>query len=107
MEHTTPPIRPSSPSHVRPHKGSAILIMGILSIVISCLPLGIVAWVMGNAELRDMDRGLVDPSGRSDVNIGRICGIISVCIAGAIFLIWMLFVLGALGLAAAAAGSGP
>ncbi|HEU0039536.1 MAG TPA: hypothetical protein VFR76_09695 [Verrucomicrobiae bacterium] len=53
-----------------------ILIFGILGLVGICWPLGIVAWVMGNGDLKEMDAGAMDPSGRSMTNAGRICGII-------------------------------
>lgn len=49
--------------------------LGILSLVI-CAPLGIAAWIMGNGDLRQMDAGAMDPTGRSVTNAGRICGMI-------------------------------
>ncbi len=42
-----------------------------------CAPLGIVAWIMGSGDLKQMDAGAMDPSGRSATNAGRICGIIA------------------------------
>ncbi|HWV99510.1 MAG TPA: hypothetical protein VNZ64_07420 [Candidatus Acidoferrum sp.] len=60
---------------MKPHHGTLILVFGILSLVI-CAPLGIVAWVMGTGDLKQMDSGAMDPSGRSLTNAGRICGII-------------------------------
>jgi hypothetical protein len=68
-----------------PHRGAAILTLGILSLVFSCFPLGIVAWVMGNTDLDAIRRGRMDPSGEGLTQAGRICGIIStipVMIAG-------------------------
>src|SRR5205085_1968353 len=67
------PPRPS----LQPHRGAAVLTLGILSLVMSCFPLGIAAWVMGNADLRAMHRGRMDPSGEGTTQAGRICGIIS------------------------------
>lgn len=61
----------------RPHRGTLILILGILGLV-ACMPLGIVAWVMGHSDLQAMGRGEIDPSGRSMTNAGKILGIISV-----------------------------
>jgi hypothetical protein len=52
-----------------------ILVLGILSLV-ACAPLGIAAWIMGNADLKQMTAGTMDPSGRGATNGGRICGII-------------------------------
>ncbi len=42
-----------------------------------CAPLGIVAWVMGNGDLKQIDAGAMDPNGRSMTNAGRICGMIA------------------------------
>ena len=42
-----------------------------------CSVLGPIAWSMGNEELRRIDRGEVDPTTRSNVNAGRICGMIA------------------------------
>jgi hypothetical protein len=60
---------------MKPHRATLILVLGILSLVI-CAPLGIAAWIMGNTDLKEMDAGAMDPSGRSSTNAGRICGII-------------------------------
>jgi len=61
---------------MKPHRGTLILVFGILSLVI-CAPLGILAWIMGNGDLKQMDAGAMDPSGRSVTNAGRICGMIA------------------------------
>ncbi len=75
-----------------------ILIFGILGLVGICWPLGIVAWVMGNGDLKEMDAGAMDPSGRSMTNAGRICGMIGtiLLIIGVVVLI-ALFSLGLIG----------
>jgi hypothetical protein len=44
------------------------------------LPLGIVAWTMGSKDLKAMDRGQVDPSGRSLTQMGRVFGIAGVVV---------------------------
>jgi hypothetical protein len=62
---------------MRPHRGVLILVLGILGLV-CCFILGIVAWIMGNTDLREMDAGRMDPSGRGLTQAGKICGIISV-----------------------------
>jgi hypothetical protein len=61
---------------MKPHRGTLILVLGILGLVI-CGPVGIAAWVMGTGDLKAMDAGTMDPSGRSLTNAGRICGIIA------------------------------
>jgi hypothetical protein len=60
----------------RPHRGGAILTLGILSLVI-CAPLGIFAWVMGSNDLTEMKRGQMDRSGEGLTQAGRILGIIA------------------------------
>ncbi len=60
---------------MKPHRGTLILVLGILSIVI-CGFLGIPAWIMGKNDLAAMDAGQMDPAGRSVTNAGKICGII-------------------------------
>jgi hypothetical protein len=60
---------------MKPHRATTILVLGILSLIV-CAPLGIFAWIMGNADLKAMEAGTMDPAGRSNTNAGRICGII-------------------------------
>ena len=62
---------------MKPHRATLILVLGILGLVTSCFPLGIAAWIMGNKDLKEMDAGVMDPSGRSNTNAGRICGMIA------------------------------
>ena len=82
---------------MKPHRGTLILVLGILGLVV-CAPLGIAAWIMGSGDLKQMDAGTMDPSGRGTTQAGKICGII-----GTILLIVTLIVFGiifAFGLAA-------
>ena len=60
---------------MQPHRGTTVLILGILSLVI-CAPLGIFAWVMGNTDLKAMRAGVMDPSGQSITQVGKVLGII-------------------------------
>ena len=60
---------------MKPHRGTLILVLGILGLVI-CGPLAIAAWVMGAGDLKEMDAGTMDPSGRGTTQAGKICGII-------------------------------
>jgi nicotinamide riboside transporter PnuC len=61
---------------MRPHRGTLILVLGILGLLL-CQVLGIFAWIMGGNDLHAMDTGQMDPSGRSITNAGRICGIVA------------------------------
>jgi hypothetical protein len=82
---------------MKPHRGTLILVLGILSLVI-CAPLGIAAWIMGNGDLKEIDAGAMDPSGRSLTSAGRICGMIGTILLGLSILIFIaLFALGMAG----------
>jgi len=82
---------------MKPHRGTLILVFGILSLVL-CAPLGIAAWIMGNGDLKQMDAGTMDPTGRSVTNAGRICGIIGTILLELGALIWIaLITLGLIG----------
>jgi hypothetical protein len=62
-------------------KGMTILILGILSVT-CCTPLGIVAFVMGNNALKEIDAQPGRYGNRQIVQLGRILGII-----GMVFLV--------------------
>ena len=78
---------------MKPHRGTLILVLGILGLVV-CAPLAIAAWVMGAGDLKQIDAGTMDPSGRGTTQAGMICGIIGtilliigVIVCGILFLI--------------------
>jgi len=54
--------------------------MGILGIVLGCLPIGIPAWVMSRRDLKAMDQGFMDPAGRGLTQAGRVLGIVGTCV---------------------------
>lgn len=81
-------------------RGTTVLVLGILSIVI-CALIGPFAWLMGKGDLEKMDQGTMDPSGRDLTKAGMICGIIGTILL-VLGLAWVLFVgLAAFGSAAA------
>lgn len=88
-----------SPSTVPPaafqraHRGMAILVLGIIGVVCCIIP-GIIAWVMGDSDLRDMSAGRMDPSGRGLTQAGRILGIVSVVLAIVGIIGWLILVFG-------------
>jgi hypothetical protein len=96
----------------QPHRGTIILVLGILAIVTGLhLILGPIAWIMGNNDLKEIHAGQMDPEGEGMTNIGRILGMVATIlgivalVVGCIFLIiWLIFVVGFLGLAAGASG---
>jgi hypothetical protein len=85
-------IGPQGPtqSTLRPHRGGLILALGILGLV-CCFICGIIAWVMGSSDLRDMAAGRMDPTGRGLTQAGKICGMVSVILQIIGFVIWFLF----------------
>lgn len=81
------------PVYRQPHRGGTILTLGILGIF-CCAIMGICAWVMGNEDIKQMNMGRMDPSGRGITQAGRILGIISV-------VLWIISVFANLALNAA------
>ena len=65
---------------MKPHRGTLILVLGILSFVFCGIFTAIPAWIMGANDLKEMDAGRMDSSGRSLTNVGRILGIVAVCL---------------------------
>jgi len=59
-----------------PHRGSTILTLGILSLVVCGVILGPIAWAMGTTDMAEIRAGRMDPDGEGTTNAGRICGII-------------------------------
>lgn len=78
-----------SSEQMQAHRGVLILVLGILGLV-CCFICGIIAWVMGNTDLKLMDRGVMDSSGRGLTQAGKICGIISVILQIIGIVIWLL-----------------
>lgn len=75
-----------------PHRGTAILVMGILGLVVFW-PLGLIAWMWANQDLRKMDADIMDPEGRGSTQAGRICGMIATILflVGVCLLVLYLF----------------
>ncbi|MFO0925600.1 MAG: MJ0042-type zinc finger domain-containing protein [Gemmataceae bacterium] len=72
-----------------PHRGGFILAMGIISLAVlfACWPLaplavvpGLIAWVLGHADLRKIRDGVMDPDGEGSTQAGWVCGIIGTCL---------------------------
>ena len=80
-----------------PHRGVAVLVLGILGLVL-CVICGIIAWVMGNNDIREMEAGRMDPAGMGLTKAGKICGMVGVILNLVVLGFWiLLFVLGAAG----------
>jgi len=85
----------------QPHRGSTILVLGILSIVL-CTPLGPFAWIMGSGDLQKIRAGTMDPEGEGLTKAGYICGII-----GSVLLIFHAIYFGFLAFVLFSAKGGP
>jgi hypothetical protein len=86
---------------MKPHRGTLILVLGILGLIL-CPILGIVAWVMGNGDLKEIAAGTMDPAGKDLTKIGKILGIIGTVWLALIVIGFILTMV--LGIGAAALG---
>lgn len=77
------------PNHQTPHRGVLILILGIFGWSFSCPILGVIAWVMGNSDLREMDCGRMDRNGRGLTQAGRVLGMVQTLLWLVMFLVAM------------------
>jgi hypothetical protein len=77
---------------MKPHRGTLILVLGILGLVLCGIFTAIPAWVMASSDLKQMDAGTMDPSGRSLTSAGRILGIIGTILGALGILIALAFV---------------
>jgi hypothetical protein len=82
-----------------PDRGAVVLSLGIVSlalILIWCATpvgaiLGLVAWIMGQTDLRKMKRGQMDDQNRGMTQAGWICGILGALLNGLVMLSCGLF----------------
>ncbi|MCI0465245.1 MAG: zinc-ribbon domain-containing protein [Gemmataceae bacterium] len=92
--------RPRSRRGMAPHRGSTILTLGILSLVVLGPILGPIAWVMGHQDMNEIRAGRMDPEGEGPTNAGKICGMIATILSAvglAFCFLWMLVVAGTAG----------
>lgn len=89
----TPPIMPPG-AVAQPHRGTTILVLGILSLVINACGLGwilgLIAWIMGAGDLKKMQSGMIDREGEGMTRAGMICGIVSVALAAIAIVIYLV-----------------
>ncbi|MCK4871178.1 MAG: hypothetical protein KAS72_00485 [Phycisphaerales bacterium] len=101
-----PPIESADagvPPVLRPHRGVMILtfsIIGLATPVLGCacciafIPVGMVfsilAWIMGNSDLRAMQAGAMDPAGRGLTKAGKIVGMIGVIVQLVFIVLWII-----------------
>ncbi|HVK16294.1 MAG TPA: DUF4190 domain-containing protein [Fimbriiglobus sp.] len=69
--------RRERPDYEQEHRGGLILALGIIGLVMSCGPVGIAAWIMGNNDMKAMEAGQMDPEGKQLTQVGKILGMVS------------------------------
>jgi hypothetical protein len=74
------PDYPDRVPYIRRHRGGLILVLGLIGIFVVFIP-GVIAWVMGNNDLRAMDAREMDANGRGLTQAGRVLGMISTLMA--------------------------
>lgn len=85
---------PSSRLHAVPHRGGLVLTLGIVAFCCNFFFLpGILAWVFGNSDLKQMKAGLMDREGETMTTIGMVLGIISVVFPLLAILFYVVFVI--------------
>ena len=77
MNDLPPTTHGTAPDGLETHRGTLILILGILSLTACGLFTGIPAWIMGKGDLEKINGGMMDPEGLGTTKAGMICGIIS------------------------------
>jgi len=103
MNDAPPTTHETAPGGLEPHRGTLILVLGILSLVLCGFFTGIPAWIMGKGDLEKIKGGMMDPEGEGMTKAGMICGMIScilTLVCGGLYLLMMILGFGL------AAGSG-
>ena len=80
---------------VRPDRGAAILTLGILGLVFSCIPiagwvLGGIALGMGTNDLGEIARGRMTRAGEGATQGGKICGLIALILSTLAVFFWCM-----------------
>jgi hypothetical protein len=78
-----------------PDRGAAVLTLGILGLVFSCIPamgwiLGGIALGMGNGDLQQMARGRMSRAGEGPTQGGKICGLIAIILNTLALFFWCM-----------------
>lgn len=96
MNETTAPS-----GNLEPHRGSLILVFGILALVVCGIVFGLIAWVMGKSDLEQMKAGTMDRQGESLTQVGKILGIVGLVKDLIAILLFILIFIGSFALSAA------
>lgn len=66
----------AAPAYQMPHRGALILVLGLMGFFTGCAIFSLIAWVLGSNDLREMEAGRMDRSGRDITRAGMILGMI-------------------------------
>lgn len=77
-----------NPNGVKPHRGGMLLAFGILGIP-CCFIFAVLAWVMGNGDLKEITEGRMDPAGEGLTKAAKILGIIGCAVNTLGLLAWL------------------
>ena len=95
MNDAPPTTHETAPGGLEPHRGTLILVLGILSLVLCSFFTGIPAWIMGKGDLEKIKGGMMDPEGEGMTKAGMICGMIScILILISIVIVGLIIALG-------------
>ena len=75
------PYPSSSPNFGTPHRGTTILVLGILGVT-CCFICAPIAWIMGSTDMKAINNGTMDPTGKTQTQVGMILGIIGTLLGG-------------------------
>lgn len=98
-----PPGGAPGQQNLQPHRGGLVLTLGILGIAANfCGIPGILAWIFGASDLKQMKAGTMDREGEGLTKAGYICGIIGTCLLVVLVVIYVVFFVLLIGVAATA-----
>lgn len=99
--HPPPPQYGHQPSYGGGHsehpRGTTILVLGILSLVLCGLFTGIPAWVMGRKALHEIEHSPYPVSNRGTVKAGYICGMIGTILSAVVLVFYVIVAIVAVG----------
>jgi hypothetical protein len=105
MSYGTPPMSQMPGGTMKPHRGTMILVFGILGFL--CVIFSIIAWIMGGSDLKEMRAGRMDPSGESLTKVGWILGIVLTLLNVAAVLVYVIVIVLVVGAGVAGGGYNP
>jgi hypothetical protein len=90
-----------------PHRGTTVMVLGILSLVMVPFILGPIAWYMGTEDMKKIRAGRMDPEGEGSTNTGRLCGMIGTILGIVLLVGWCVIMMVWVGVMAAVVEGAP